>query len=140
MCFTTERIHQSRSASAQLSSLPACRLLMFVNLQTTRFPWRCPEGGKNSIASGLSLKPITANAVWSLDNRRLPYPLRCCCIGGCLCRWFSPAQPASVGRRPGADGGKPYITGTQFFLLQERPFCVALDFAMPSALCLFFPD
>ena len=70
-----------------LSSPPTyriCCLLALVHLQTTRFPRRCPETGNNSIASGLSLKPITANAVYSLGHRRRPYPLRYCCVGGCL--------------------------------------------------------
>ena len=60
-----------------LSSPPACRtccLLTLVHFQTARFPRRCSETGKNSTASGLSLKPITANAVCSLGHRRRPYP------------------------------------------------------------------
>ena len=72
-----------------LSSPPACRiccLLTLVHLQTARFPRRCPETGKNSTASRLSLKPITATAVCSLGHRRSPYHLRYCCVYGCLCR------------------------------------------------------
>ena len=101
---------------SQLSSPPACRmccLLTRVHLQTARFPRRCPEAGKHSTASGLSLAPITAHAVRSLGHMRRPSPLRYCCVGGYLYGWFAPAQPASVGRRPGADGWKmiPHLTG-----------------------------
>ena len=64
-----------------------CCLLTLVHLQIARFPRRCLETGKNSTASGLSFNPITANnAVCSLGSRRCPYPLRYCCVGGCLCR------------------------------------------------------
>ena len=63
-----------------------CCLLTLVHLQTVRFPRRCPETGKNATASGLSSKPVTANAVCSLGHRRRPYPQRYCCVGGCLCR------------------------------------------------------
>ena len=72
-----------------LSSPPAyriCCLLTLVHLQSARFPRRCPESGKNSTASGLSLKPINANAICSLGHRRRPNPLSYCCIGGNLCR------------------------------------------------------
>ena len=63
-----------------------CCLLTLVHLQSARFPRWCPETGKNSTASGLSLKPITTNAVCSLGHRRRPNPLSYCCIGGNLCR------------------------------------------------------
>ena len=72
-----------------LSSPPAyriCCLLTLVHLQSARFPRRCPEAGKNSTAPGLSLKPITTNAVCSLGHRRRPNPLSYCCVGGNLCR------------------------------------------------------
>ena len=87
-----------------LSSLPACRiccLLTPIYLQTACFQQRCPETGKNSTASELSLQLITAKDVCSSRHRRRPYPQRYCCVGGCMCRWFPPAQPASVGGRPG---------------------------------------
>ena len=77
-----------------ISSPPACQiccLLTLVHLQTARFSRRCPETGETSTTSGLSLKPITANAVCCLGHRQRPYPLRYCCVGGCLCRWFPPA-------------------------------------------------
>ena len=86
-----------------LSSPPGyriCCLLTLVHLQSARFPRRCPETGKNSTASGLSLKSITANAVCSPGHRRRPNPLSYCCIDGYLCRYSPPAQPPSVGRRP----------------------------------------
>ena len=86
-----------------LSSSPAyriCCLLTLVHLQSARFSRRCPETGENSTALGLSLKPITANAVCSLGHRRRPNPLSYCRIGGSLCRKSPPAQPSSVGRRP----------------------------------------
>ena len=70
-----------------LSSLPAYRigcLLTLVHLQSARFPRRCPEAGKNSTASELSLKPITTNAVCSLGHRWRPNPLSYCCVGGNL--------------------------------------------------------
>ena len=72
-----------------LSSPPAyriCCLLTLVHLQSARFPRRCPEAGKNSTAPGLSLKPITTNAVCSLGHRQRPNPLSYCCVGGNLCR------------------------------------------------------
>ena len=71
-----------------LSSPPAyriCCLLTLVHLQSARFPRRCPEAVKNSTASGLSLKPITTNAVCSLGHRRRLNPLSYCCVGGNLC-------------------------------------------------------
>ena len=71
-----------------LSSLPAyriCCLLALVHLQPARFPRRCPETGRNSTASGLGSKLITANAVCSLGHRRRPNPLSYYRIGGYLC-------------------------------------------------------
>ena len=78
----------------ELLSIPACRtcyLLTYDHLQTARFPWQCPETGKNATASGLSLKPITVNAVGNLDHRR-----RCCPLRYCLRRWF-PLSTTSLG-------------------------------------------
>ena len=69
--FSSPTLHRPH-----LSSSPACRtccLLTLVQFQTVRFPQPCPETGKNSTASGLSLKPITANAVCSLGHKRRPY-------------------------------------------------------------------
>ena len=57
---------------ASPSAYRICCLLALVHLHSARFPRRCPETGKNSTASGLSLKPITANAVCSLGHRRRP--------------------------------------------------------------------
>ena len=97
--FSSAALHRS-----QLSSPPACRicyLLALVHLQTARFPWRCPKAGEISTSSGLSFKPIIANAVCSIGHRRRLYPRHCCCVGGCVRRWVPPAQPSSVGRRPG---------------------------------------
>ena len=71
-----------------LSSPPAyriCCLPTLVHLQSARFPRRCPEAGKNSTASGLSLEPITTNTVCSLGHRRRPNPLSYCCVGGITC-------------------------------------------------------
>ena len=84
------------------SSPPAyriCCLLTLVHLQSARFPRRCPEAGKNSTASGLSLKPITTNTVCSLGHRRRPNPLSYCCVGGITCvdRLVSPGS-ATLGR------------------------------------------
>ena len=89
VCLATEWVQQSHSASAAsliTSSVPICCLLTLVHLQSARFPRRCPEAGKNSTASGLSLKPITTNTVCSLGHRRRPNPLSYCCVGGNLCR------------------------------------------------------
>ena len=84
-----------------LSSPPAyriCCLLTLVHLQSTRIPRRCPETGEKSTASGLSLKPITTNAVCSLGHRRRPNPLSYCGIGGtCVGRLVSPGT-ATLGR------------------------------------------
>ena len=58
-----------------LSSPPAyriCCLLTLVHLHSARFPWRCSETEKNSTTSGLSVKPITNNAVCSPGHRRRP--------------------------------------------------------------------
>ena len=84
-----------------LSSPPAyriCCLLTLVHLQSARFPRRCPEAGKNSTASGLSLKPITTNTVCSLGHRRRPNPLSYCCVGGITCvdRLVSPGTTTLV--------------------------------------------
>ena len=90
-----------------LSSPPAyriCWLLTLVHLQSARFPRRCPEAGKNSTASGLSLKPITTNAVCSLGPRRRPNPLSYCCVGGSLCRQIS--LPRHSHPRSGGGRGK----------------------------------
>ena len=90
-----------------LSSPPAyriCCLLTLVHLQSARFPRRCPEAGKNSTASGLSLKPITTNAVCSLGHRRRPNPLSYCCVGGSLCRQIS--LPRHSHPRSGGGRGK----------------------------------
>ena len=88
--LTTEWVQQSHSASAASLISPLayriCCLLTLVHLQSARFPRRCPETGKNSTASGLSLKLITANAVCSLGHRRRPNTLCYCCVHGCLCR------------------------------------------------------
>ena len=84
LCVSLPRRFSSPSLRRlDLSSLPACRiccLLALVHLQTARFPCRCPETGENSTASGLSVKPTTANAVYSLGCRRRPYPVRYYCI------------------------------------------------------------
>ena len=87
-----------------LSSPPAyriCCLLTLVHLQSARFPRRCPEAGKNSTASGLSLKPITTNTVCSLGHRRRPNPLSYCCVGGITCvdRLVSAQQSKTRGQR-----------------------------------------
>ena len=84
-----------------LSSPPAYRiycLLTFVHLQSARFPRRCPEAGKNSTALGLSLKPITTNAVCSLGHRRRPNPqTTVVSVVACVGRLVSPGT-ATLGR------------------------------------------
>ena len=100
-----------------LSSPEACRifcLLTLVHLQTPRFSRRCSETVKNAAAPGLILKPITANVVCSLAHKRHPYPLRYCCVVGCLCRWFPhrskfevhPVEPTDNGKMCGLPSGK----------------------------------
>ena len=74
-----------------LSSPPTyriCYLLTLVHLQSARFTWRYPETGKNSTASGLSVKSITNNAVCSPGHRRRTSLLSYCSIGGNLC-WYT---------------------------------------------------
>ena len=78
---TLRRPHLSSPSAYRI-----CCLLTLVHSQSARFPRRCPEARKNSIASGLSLKPITTNAVCSLGHRRRPNSLSYCCVGGNLCR------------------------------------------------------
>ena len=75
-----------------LSSPPAyriCCLLTFVHLQSARFPRGCPETGKNSTASGLSVKPSPTTPSVAPGHRRRTSPLSYCCIGGNLCRYTS---------------------------------------------------
>ena len=95
----------------QLLSSRACKiccLLTHVHLQTARFPrcW-CPETGKNSTTSGLSLKTIIANAVCSLGHRRRPYLLRYC-----LCRSFSRGT-TSLGQAAGGGVGGRVVPGAK---------------------------